>query len=253
MEIELLSNMNFVQIIKKPFSDVRNMSIGFFVLLISFFISYLSSLVLNVGLIIITAFTSLFVSTLILGYGSKVINGELNGEKELPSWENIPDMILSGVKYTIVSIVYLLPVMIITIIFFIGVITSLLMDVYDMVPINGAGTTFLSSFSMPMLITSLILILVSLYFLTGALANFSKNQDLMDGFNFKEIWSKVSKKNYFLSMLILLLILGVIQIISLVLSFLFGGVFLISLVIFVFFSWISVVIYHTGIGRAYNN
>lgn len=147
-----------------------------------------------------------FIITLIInGYGFKIIKTSLNGLNELPKFDAWLDMLKNGTKILVVGIVYLIPIMIFSIIFYevffiytvggiimgtpLGILSSILEDILTLF-LHGKLLHVLTVKGFP-LFTVLVyyIVIIPIYYV--AIANMANNNGkLSTAFQLSEILNK---------------------------------------------------------------
>ena len=179
--------VNFVEGIKRPFSDLKKFVIGVVIMLIP------------------------IVNIIAYGYGLKCAEMVLKrrGAKKLPKWEGWADLFIKGLIAMIISLIFFIPALIFL---FLGIgfaatdLTGLFVgDV-------GAISTAFMGIGAAYLIILVILFLGAALLLPLGLMNYVKKWKFGDAFKFKELTKKVNS-NYV-----------IVWIVSLVYAAILGGI-----------------------------
>ena len=128
-----------------------------------------------------------------LGYILK--NAAKNPKGDLPNWDDFGDLFARGLTAFVISLIYLLPALLILILFGLSLLASIISGNL----INVLGGTV--GFGIGILVAILIMIITS-YFLPGALLNYAVKNDFKAGFDFKAISKKVFNGHYFMAWLV---------------------------------------------------
>ncbi len=163
---------------------------------------------------------AILLSIPLLGYTLKV----LRGEKPAPEVTGWGTLIVDGIKYLIVALLWAIPCLIIAFVTIGAGVVSYVMNPAAIIGIIGS-----------MLFGLLILLIVAI--ITGLLATigivrFARTGSMGEAFNFGEILGTISKSGWFddiIALLIIMIIIGIIEIICMMIPYI-GQVILFLLV-----------------------
>jgi len=214
----------------------------------------------------LTALTALLIMSFIVlliisGYGFRIIKSSLTGSNELPKFDAWLGMLKNGVKILIVGIVYLIPLMIFTLIFYealfmytitgilwgtpLGILTVILEDLIKSF-LHGRLYHVLAVKGFPLIVVMVYyFIIIPIYYV--AIANMANNDGkLRTAFNLGEILKKIrnigfKKISIFYLLIIPLLILSWLKPLNIVYMIL--GALIISPYIRIFISRFAGLIY----------
>lgn len=154
---------------------------------------YLIGTLLTLGsILILPAF-------ILLGYFTKAMNQTLQGDEQLPKFEDYTGLFIDGVKLTGFMLAYFL-------------IPVALISAFDAAG-KATGTESI------LISVSVILLFLALYILPAALVNFARDKEMMDAFRVKEITEKAFTSKYFLGLLTIIgtsILIGLVQIAALI-------------------------------------
>jgi hypothetical protein len=159
------------------------------------------------GVITLVGFVIWPLYLLLGGYAMRVMRGTIEtGEPSLPEWDDWGGLLLDGVRYFVVIIVYLLPVWIVLCgIFALWIGVSLLSAPYaNQSPGLVASGVALQICSMAAMGVIMIPAFFLSYLALAAVSRVAALGDLAAGFKFGEVWQlgKVGFKNYALAFLV---------------------------------------------------
>ena len=174
--------MDFVEAIKRPFTDIKKWLIGV-VLMILPVVNFLS-----------------------IGYILESGRMSLKHNKKLPEWKNWGTLFVDGLLAAILGIIYMIPA------FVIGFIAlgSALLKIFKL---KGAGLDSLLAAG-PFLIIAMLIGLLAIYLLPAATLNWLKQGRFRGGFSFGMIFKKAFSGKYFVAWIIS-------TIINIILTFIF--------------------------------
>lgn len=173
----------FVDSLSYPFKDLKKVSILFVLFLGGFLL-----------IPIIIAY----------GYLLRIIEHSLKGEKELPEFNNLEDLLTKGIKYLFVSIIYGIPSLI---------VTFLLLNKINFYTISSVSNDLIYSSPINMLILVLVGFIIGIVFIM-ALTNMVYENRFFAAFEFKRIFDLIKMigwKKYLAYVAVYALILNLIS------------------------------------------
>lgn len=175
-------------------------------------LTVLGSFVLGLGVVI---------SPFLEGYFVRVLRAAANNESEPPVFDEWVDMFVDGIKAFVVQFVYVLPSIVLVIVglFIAGFgafFASQGPNIGTSVGVIG-GLVFLSGF---------LLLVVALYFIPAALANFAYEDDLGAAFDLETVRTAAFTADYFVALLLAFVVSTVLGIIAALLMIALIGFFL---------------------------
>ena len=191
--------MNYVEAIKRPFSDFTKFLIGFVFLVIP----------------IVNILTGFFVR----GYQLECGKTAMKKKYTLPEWTSFLRLFLNGLLAAIISLIYLIPF----IIFLVISLGSILLEIIK----NPTQITeelvlnSVSSFTIPGLIITLLFFVLGLYLIPIALMNFINKNEFKDAFNLTTIFKKAFTGKYFLTILFIIAYAIAVYVISSIITSIF--------------------------------
>jgi hypothetical protein len=136
------------------------------------------------------------------GYQFRIISSSLNGAEELPKFINWIEMIKDGIKVFTVTVIYLIPVILITSAFissFVTILAIILSNLPSLVTsaligggINTLISTHVTSPGIGFLITLLYMMVVTPISLISIANMANNNSKLVEAFKFREIFNKIA-------------------------------------------------------------
>lgn len=175
----------------------------------------------NVALITLLVSIELLVSIYFTGYFLRIIKSSLIGNHKPPQFNSILEMFSDGIKVFIVAIVYMSPIILITLIFTVLSSKTLGIIVHQTL-INGfnlqniIGVLMSLEAGIGVTIATIYMILILPIFIVSIAFMANKNDDLKAAFRFREILNKIGYLGwinliiwYLLTGIIFLSILGV--------------------------------------------
>lgn len=177
-----MSKINYIQAIKRPFTDFNKFVIGVILVLIP---------VLNI-------ITSFFVR----GYQLECSKDLKKNKYRLPEWTNFKKLFVVGILSFLISVIYLLPALIILVISVWGIALDLIKATE---PSIETLLTSLTSAEMTGLFVSIILLIITSYFIPVALLEFINKSKFKDAFKINTIIKKAFKSKYFIIILLILI------------------------------------------------
>lgn len=137
---------------------------------------------------------------ILLGYFTRVMNQTLQGEEEIPKFEDYTGLLIDGVKITGVMFTYFL-------------VSLLPLWIVDSIGLTGSLEAVTGFFS-------LLFMLTVIYSVPSALVSFAREGVFKDAFRVKEVLEKAFTTKYFLGILTLIgtsILIGLVQIATLIL------------------------------------
>ncbi len=180
--------MDLFNAIKKPFTDLKNLLIG---------------IVLN--LIPIINFLS-------LGYALECSGvGDNKPSAKLPPWRNWGDLFIKGLLAVIITLIYSIPIIILSGVFFGGkVIETLKTETFQgFGGMQGYAGTQLLGIGAGLMAELLILLVVALlisYIIPAAILSYLNKKSIGAAFNFSAIFKKTFNSKYLVTWLVVLII-----------------------------------------------
>ncbi len=176
----------FIDSLSYPFTDLKR----FIVLLLLFLGSFL-----------------LIPALIGYGYLLKIIDHTMKGKSGLPDYDKAGDLIVPGIKYYVINLIYGIPSLI---------IAFLLLNRLDL---TALSTTLTLTNPINMILLMIVGFLVSIVFIIG-LANMVYEKRFMAAFDFKKIFQLINKigwKKYLAYVLVYSLIVNIISLFTLTL------------------------------------
>ncbi|MBT4174420.1 DUF4013 domain-containing protein [archaeon] len=210
--------MELDKVIRRPFLDVKNLVIG---------------CVLN-NFFIINFFAS--------GYILKCVKLTLDGNYDLPEWDNWGDMFLGGFFQFLIGLIWLIPAL-----FFISI--YILMVVLAMLASGGNQPELFMGFTAVISLIGFVLLFLTLYILPAAIVRFVDKDNFGAAFEFIAIIKKSLTLKYFvawiLSCIIVLIVIIIIGLLIglIIMSVVSGAIFIgpVGILISVLFKSVSYV------------
>lgn len=210
---EVESNMNIGSIvddiIRYPLSDWKKYLILGIIFLMSDLVystRFYESLVITTNIVLIwfLGILAFLIMTLGRGYFLRIINLSLNGVEELPQFNNWIDLFISGIKFFLVPIVYLIPAILVIIVFAAlsfgsnpSHVISILSGVVVWALIGGSGISAIPAWSGIWFFIALFYIIIITPIIAMAIANMANNgNNLSAAFKFRVIIDKISSKGW---------------------------------------------------------
>lgn len=162
--------VNYSEAIKRPFSDIKKLLIGIIIQLIP------------------------IVNFLAMGYQLKCAKLAMKKNYKLPEWTDWGDLFVKGLLAVIISLIFLIPVLIISVVIGGAAIFQLLSAPAEVAVTGAAGTT--------LIIVVLLSVIVS-YFLPAAVISFIDKNKFSAAFNCPVIFKKVFTGSYFVTWLLI--------------------------------------------------
>ncbi|MFH1209447.1 MAG: DUF4013 domain-containing protein [archaeon] len=227
--------MEYMQAIKRPFSDFSKLSIGFsflffpgliLLLINTGFQNVLSATTLNatsILLLVLIAIISLIdgISNLIVsGYQVECGRTILKKKYKLPDWTSLWHLFINGALATVIGIIYLIPFLIFLVITMGNVLIEMIKNptvVSDQLILNS-----IDSFTIPGLIITLLLLVLGIYLIPIAIMSFISKNRFKEAFNIPVVFKKAFKWKYLLAILIILLYSAIILIASTIITYVFS-------------------------------
>lgn len=216
--------MEFKEILKKPFTNAKNLLIGILLSIVP----------------IINFFA--------IGYTLECSGvGEQKASKKLPEWQDWGGYFAKGFLFFLISLIYSLPVIILNLIFFgneiLQFVNGSIIDIESLIIIM---TTELTKFVIAGILTLIFGLFIS-YILYSAILNYLKTKNFGSAFEFGKILERAFTKLYFIAWIKSLLVWIVIGVITAM----FSGVWILSIIISPAGAFIRDVITYTLMGDAY--
>lgn len=192
-----------------PLSDWKNYLILGIIFLMSDLVystRFNESLVITTNIVLIwfLGILAFLIISLGRGYSLRIINLSLNGVDELPQFNNWIDLFIDGVKVLLVPIVYLIPAILIILIF--GALSfgsnpshviSILTGLVIWALIGGSGIFALPTWSGTCFSIVMFYIIIIIPIIAMAIAHMANNSsELSAAFKFHEILDKISSKGW---------------------------------------------------------
>jgi hypothetical protein len=155
---------------------------------------------------------SAIIFPLLMGYTMEV----MRGKKPAPPLENWWKLFVDGLKLFVVGIIYALPVILLAIVLIGG---SVLLLINPDTLVKGLGTMFVS-----IIVILVIAVLISLISTMGNV-RLSRTNSMAEAFNFGAIFERIGRigwGSYFISLLIMYIIIGVVVIAVALIPFIGG-------------------------------
>ncbi|MBU1849186.1 MAG: DUF4013 domain-containing protein [Nanoarchaeota archaeon] len=173
--------VDYVDLIKKPFSDWKKLSIGALFYLIPF----------------INIITGFFGS----GYSLTCAN---KPKKELPEWKDFGKLFVLGLKSFAIGFLYFLPVLIISTVLVYQIISPLIPSILSETITTEELTTALLALGGKLFLIIALILIVS-YITPMAIINFVKKDKFKEAFNFSSILKKILTGKYLLTCIVIIL------------------------------------------------
>ena len=218
--------MNVGEIIENalryPLLDLKKFLIfGIIVLISNLYTDFISSSG-NAGIKLILALLGLLLTVVILGYEFRILESKLAGFNEIPELNNWLEMFVDGLRFVIVGIVYVIPLVLILAIggLFFGLVFGVL------------GANFSAHSHVMILYIGILILIVILYaiitypIILMSLANMANDNDKDIGAAFKlsEIFNRISNIGWG-NLIIWYIITGIIYLILAILGLAIMGIF----------------------------
>ncbi|MBI5390364.1 DUF4013 domain-containing protein [Candidatus Woesearchaeota archaeon] len=189
--------VDFGKALTRPFSDWKKFGIGFLMFVIP----------------IVNIITQFFA----WGYITKAMQNTLKGKNELPEWDDWGDLIVKGLLFFVVSLVYLVPAIIIAFVvmgsWMMGMLSSVALFSGGRGMMAGYGPYGFGSFFPSMMAGSfgggfllvLLIFLLTIYIVPSALVAFAEKGTFEDAFALWKIFKKAFTGSYLVAWLVSLL------------------------------------------------
>ena len=187
-----------------------------------------------------------------LGYGLECSGlGDNKPGKTLPAWKNWGDLFVKGFFAFLISLIYGIPVLILTLIIFGGTVLEMAkagtFQALEQGAMAGMELFALGGgIALGLAVITLVGLFIS-YLLPAAVLGFLKNSSFKEAFNFKVVFKKAFNRKYLITWLIVL----VIGIIIGLITGLFAGIDIIYMIVGSAGGFIQYVIMYTLFGDVY--
>lgn len=196
--------VDFVEALKRPFSDIKKLIIYIVVSIIP------------------------IVNLIGIGYLLDVAHTAMRRRNDLPDFKDLGKLFVEGIIALVIGLIYAIPILIIIgVMFAMGLIGSGLLSA-------GFGILGFAALGGWMVLTAIVGLAVA-YIGTGGLMRYVETRKLGEAFNFNQITKKVFTKDYFIGWLVGIVIvfvlnavLGLIPMIGSMLATGIGGIFYMS-------------------------
>jgi hypothetical protein len=143
-------------------------------------------LIREYGIAVLLALGSIFVIPffMLLGYYTRAISNIINGEEQIPVFDDFMGLLVDGLKFFGIMVSYI-------------VVPVILSSVPEMIGLTGTIGTALE-------VIGAVILLTGLYLMPSALVNFARNNRMMSGFNLKEVGEKAFTTRYLKGLLVLI-------------------------------------------------
>ncbi|MBC8500956.1 MAG: DUF4013 domain-containing protein [DPANN group archaeon] len=167
--------VNFVEGLKRPFSDWKKLGIGFLLYLVP----------------VVNLITGLFA----WGFELECARTAMKKKKELPEWNNWGKLFVRGLSALAVSIIYAIPSIAIGVSFMWRLVLQLTqqtteinaLQIFQIIKDNLSGD----------IIAFALILLLTAYVTPMAIIMYAKNYEFRNAFRFKEVFSKIFIWKYF--------------------------------------------------------
>jgi hypothetical protein len=196
-------------IIRYPLSDWKKYLILGFIFLMSDLVysaRFDESVVITTNIVLIWFFgiLSFFIITLGKGYFLRIISLSLNGVNELPQFNNWIDLFISGIKFLLVPIVYLIPAILVILVFAVlsfgtdpSNVINLLSGAVVWALIGGSGILALPTWAGIWFFIAIFYIIIVIPIIAMAIAHMANNGNILSAaFKFHEIIDKITSKGW---------------------------------------------------------
>lgn len=172
--------VNYQQAIKRPFSDLKKLGIGF--------------------LLLVVPFVNIVTGFIVRGYQLECAKTALKKNFKLPEWKNLWLLFVRGILITVIGILYFIPAFLVALITMAAVISDRLTE---LVSLDAASASqFISSllvdasgFIAGLIITSIVIVL-TIYVLPIALMHYVEKWKFSASFKIKSVFKKSFTSKY---------------------------------------------------------
>jgi hypothetical protein len=143
-------------------------------------------LIREYGIAVLLALGSIFVIPffMLLGYYTKTIKHILNGEEQIPVFDDFLGLLVDGLKFFTIIVSYI-------------VVPAILASIPEMIGLTGTVGTAAEA-------VGALVLLIGLYMMPSALVNFARNNRITAGFNIKEVGRKAFTAKYIKGLFVLI-------------------------------------------------